>query len=382
MTTTLDTAKTLLPDLDPKWEEHIDLIRRTVAQGATPDELRLFLYTARRAGLDPLAKQIYYIRRKGRGTVQVAIDGLRLIADRTSRYAGGDAAEFLGTTEEGFPQIARVTIYKMVGGVRCPFSASARWQEYYPGDEQGFTWRKMPHTMLAKCAEALALRRAFPADLSGLYVHEEMAQAGVAMPTMVDPSPQPQPDPTPDPTPQPDETPEREPQTPIPGIPNMPDVPGVPGNPDLPSPYEPGPSPEPSPAPQPSAPIGDPMPPAIRGKVRQGVAVKAEKTEEAPKLEVIENGDLPRAFGYAPPRWPSAKMMGEAATENQFRMLRRKADERHLNERELGKVREAVLVQYGVDEDASKGALSLVIDFLVAASPVALDAARGVRRAA
>lgn len=376
MTTTLDTAKTLQTDLDPKWEEHIDLIRRTVAQGSTPDELRLFLYTARRAGLDPLAKQIYYIRRKGRGTIQVAIDGLRLIADRTGRYAGGDAAEFLGNTEEGYPQIARVTIYKMVGGVRCPFSASARWEEYYPGDEQGFTWRKMPHTMLAKCAEALALRRAFPADLSGLYVHEEMAQAGdvgAVIPTMVDPSPQPQPDPTP--APQPDVTPEPEPQTPIPGVPNMPDVPGVPGNPDVPSPYEPGPSPEPMPAPQPSAPIGDPPAPGIRGEAGRGKA-------DAPQLEVVENGALPRAFGYAPPRWPSAKMMGEAATENQFRMLRRKADERHLNERELGKIREAVLTQYGVDEDASKGALSLVIDFLVASSPAALDAARGVRRAA
>ncbi|RYG40864.1 phage recombination protein Bet, partial [bacterium] len=223
MTPTTDTAKALISDLDPKWEEHVDLIRRTVAQGATPDELRLFLYTARNAGLDPLAKQIYYIRRKGKGTVQVAIDGLRLIADRTGRYAGGDAAEFLGNTEEGYPQIARVTVYKMVGGVRCPFSASARWEEYYPGDDQGFTWRRMPHTMLAKCAEALALRRAFPADLSGLYVHEEMAQAGSTV--MTDPNPQPSiepnPSPQPDPTPQPDVTPEPEPNTPIPGVPDQ-----------------------------------------------------------------------------------------------------------------------------------------------------------------
>jgi hypothetical protein len=70
-----------------------------------------------------------------------------------------------------------VTVYKIIGNVRCPFTASARWDQYYPGDEQGFMWRKMPHLMLGKCAEALALRKAFPAELSGLYIKEEMDQA-------------------------------------------------------------------------------------------------------------------------------------------------------------------------------------------------------------
>ena len=358
MTPSNGTAKALLPDLDPRWEEHVDLIRRTVAQGATPDELRLFLYTARNAGLDPLAKQIYYIRRKGKGTVQVAIDGLRLIADRTGRYAGADAAEFMGTTEGGYPQIARVTVYKMVGGQRCPFSSSVRWEEYYPGDDQGFTWRRMPHTMLAKVAEAHALRRAFPADLSGLYSHEEMAVAGSNPPEAAEPTP---------PAPAPEPSPERlvdAPAAPVASDPEPiadpapPESPGDPG----PDPYQPGPAPEPT--------------------IAQSSGDVAVARRPKPADVPVETSGLPRAFGYAPPRWPSAKMMGEAATENQFRMLRRKADERHLNERELGKVREAVLTQYGVDEDASKGALSLVIDFLVAASPAQLDHARGVRRSA
>lgn len=178
----------LIPYLNEgQWESKLDLIKRTVANGATSDELDLFLYHARRAGLDPLARQIYFVKRKGRGTIQVGIDGLRLIADRTGIYAGNDDAVFETGEGEKYPAKATVTVYKMVQGQRCAFSATARWSEYYPGDEQGFQWRKMPHVMLAKCAEALALRKAFPMEMSGLYVHEEMEQAGQTAPEVAKP---------------------------------------------------------------------------------------------------------------------------------------------------------------------------------------------------
>jgi hypothetical protein len=71
-----------------------------------------------------------------------------------------------------------VTVWKILSGVRCPFTATAHWAEYYPGDAQGWAWKKMPHVMLGKCAEALALRKAFPAELSGVYTFEEMEQSG------------------------------------------------------------------------------------------------------------------------------------------------------------------------------------------------------------
>lgn len=158
--------------------EQVDLIKRTVAKDTTDDELALFLYQAKRTGLDPLAGQVHCVKRNTKDgpkmSIQTAIDGYRLIADRTGKYAGNDDPVF---DDEANPRKATTTVYKVVEGMRVGFTASARWEQYYPGDAQGFMWKKMPHLMLGKCAEALALRKAFPAELSGVYTHEEMAQA-------------------------------------------------------------------------------------------------------------------------------------------------------------------------------------------------------------
>lgn len=164
-------------DLD---REKIDLIKATVAKGSTDLELELFLHACKRTGLDPLMKQIYAIKRMNNKTgkedmsIQTGIDGYRLIADRTGQYAGSDEASYM-LGEDGFPDVASVTVYKLVGSLRCAFSSSARWNEYCQAASP--MWKKMPFLMLAKCAEALALRKAFPAELSGVYTHEEMMQA-------------------------------------------------------------------------------------------------------------------------------------------------------------------------------------------------------------
>ena len=164
--------------------EQVQLIKDTVAKGASDNELKLFLYQANKTGLDPLAKQIYCIRRWSNSsnsyqmTIQTGIDGYRLIADRTGFYAGNDDPVF---DEEGDNiKSATVTVYKIVQGIRCPFTATARWSEYYPGEKQGMMWKKMGHVMLGKCAEGLALRKAFPGDLSGIYTDAEMQQADAA----------------------------------------------------------------------------------------------------------------------------------------------------------------------------------------------------------
>ena len=169
--------------------EQIALMKRTVAKGTSDDEFALFLHVCQRTGLDPFSRQIYCIMRGNppRPTIQTSIDGFRLIAARTGRHAGTDDPEY-DALGEAQPTWARVTVYKVVeayGSQRCPFTATARWQEYAPYyyDKQtraqtlGEMWAKMPYLMLGKCAEALALRKAFPQDLSGLYTHDEMRQA-------------------------------------------------------------------------------------------------------------------------------------------------------------------------------------------------------------
>ncbi len=168
-----------------QWDaERMELVRRTLCPEAQNLELELFAEVCRRTALDPFARQIYLIVRgqgdRRKATIQTGIDGFRLIADRTGCYAGSDDPVFRGELQAGkdvYPETATVTVWKLVQGQRCPFAATARWREYYPGDAQGAMWRKMPYTMLGKCAEALALRKAFPQDLSGLYIREEMEQA-------------------------------------------------------------------------------------------------------------------------------------------------------------------------------------------------------------
>jgi phage recombination protein Bet len=152
-----------------------------------------FLQHWSRTGLDPIARQIYAIARKSKGQlkwqIQISIDGARLVAERSGKYEGQTTPEFTGDgvtwtqvwLSKEHPAAARVGVYR--AGFREPLYAVALWDAYVQtkfGGDVSDMWAKMGPLMLAKCAEMLALRKAFPQDLSGLYSAEEMDQAAPA----------------------------------------------------------------------------------------------------------------------------------------------------------------------------------------------------------
>ena len=167
--------------------DKIGLIKQTIMpEGSTNAELELFIHFAKRTGLDPLARQIYAMKNKGKFSILTSIDGFRLIAERSGSYAGQTIPLYYDTDSETwidvwvkktFPSACKVGIHRK--DFIEPMYAVAHWEAYAQKKADGtiaYAWRTMPTIMLAKCAEALALRKAFPQELSGLYTPDELSE--------------------------------------------------------------------------------------------------------------------------------------------------------------------------------------------------------------
>src|SRR3990167_197412 len=170
-------------------KEQTKLLKDTICKGASDDELKLFAYICQRTGLDPFARQIYMIARwdsnlgKNVMTPQTSIDGFRLTAERSDKYQGqlgpwwcGQDGLWVDVWLKDFPPAAaKVGVLKQ--GFKEATYAVATWNEYKQTKKDGSVtnlWKKLPSMMLAKCAESLALRKVFTAELSGIYTTEEM----------------------------------------------------------------------------------------------------------------------------------------------------------------------------------------------------------------
>ena len=175
--------------------DEIELLKRTVARGTSDDEFKLFLWVCAKHKLDPLTRQLHCVMRwsnkhhkddKGQWvggnqmTIQTGIDGYRALAGRDhSDFGGCDEPEFeFDGEQKKIPTMARIRLWKK--DLEHPIVGVAYWDEYAPKDlsaDNAFFWKKMPKHMLAKCAEALALRKGYP-ELANIFTNEEMHQAG------------------------------------------------------------------------------------------------------------------------------------------------------------------------------------------------------------
>lgn len=164
-------------------KEQIELIKSQIAPEATHEELKLFLYQCQRTGLDALSRQIYCIHRwtkvGKKMTIQTSIDGFRVIAERSGNY-GGQSEPIFTYDKEGNLLSCKISVFRFHNDIRFEASVGVAYlSEYCQYDKEGKPmglWSK-PHIMLSKVAEALALRKAYPQDLSGIYTSEEMQQA-------------------------------------------------------------------------------------------------------------------------------------------------------------------------------------------------------------
>lgn len=179
--------------------EQMQLITDVICKGASKAELAMFLEVCKGYGANPIKKHIHAVWRwdakAGREVMGyvVGIDFFRLKAASTGQYEGTVGPFFCGPNGEWSdvwlskepPRASKVGIWRT--GFREPVFSVALWDEYKQefkskrtgNMELGGLWAKMPTVMIAKCAEALALRKAFPDELGGLYTDAEMGQAGI-----------------------------------------------------------------------------------------------------------------------------------------------------------------------------------------------------------
>jgi len=176
-----------------KWNatpEQVSLLKNTIAKGTTDDEFALFMTVATQMALNPFLRQIHAVRRwdpeqeRMVMQIQTGIDGYRLMAERSGVYGGqegpwwcGDDGQWVDVwLAKAAPAAARVIVHRT--DKPRPFMAVALWAEYAQTKKDGTLnamWRKRGPGQLAKCAEALAFRRAFPIEIGGgAHVDVEM----------------------------------------------------------------------------------------------------------------------------------------------------------------------------------------------------------------
>lgn len=187
-----------LRNTQTQWtEDQYAALMQLGLENAGPANLKVLMHVAQRTGLDPFSRQIYLIgrqvwdpmlqRKVMRWTIQTGIDGFRIIADRRPEYKGQTEPQWCG--DDGVwvdvwlsskpPAAARVGVYR--SDFQAPVYAVTLFREFAQYKASGdltSMWATKSAHMIAKCAEAGGLRKAFPNDLGGMYTDDEMPAEG------------------------------------------------------------------------------------------------------------------------------------------------------------------------------------------------------------
>lgn len=169
-----DTQAIIIP------QSQESIIRDVYAKGLDNNEFEVFKMICRRTNLDPTKKQIVAVKRWNTNekreimTPQTTIDGYRAIGNRAGTCAGVKTVYHYAA--DGSVEGATTVIKKVLAsGVVAEFEGYAKMSEYMPKKAgEDFMYKQKPHVMIGKCSEALAWRRAYPEDMSGIYIEEEL----------------------------------------------------------------------------------------------------------------------------------------------------------------------------------------------------------------
>lgn len=193
-------------------DELLRVLQSSLYPGANPVSIKLVLGYCKAAGLDPLQKPVHIVpmwdTKAGqmRDVVMPGVNLYRTQASRSQQMAGISEPEFgplvtttIGGQEITFPEWCRVTVRRaMQSGAVADFTAIEFWLENYAvkgGKEKSIApnamWSKRPRGQIAKCAEAQALRKAFPEiasaptadEMEGKAISPDDAPGGHAEPT-------------------------------------------------------------------------------------------------------------------------------------------------------------------------------------------------------
>lgn len=187
-------SRTLVPYHEMTDEQRALLKQACSAATLDDAQFALIVEVARRSGLDPFRRHLYGLFFKGKFTIITGIDGFRAVARRCGLAGIDDAVHTYDEKNreaQAFPKTSTITVYRWSPhGEKEAYTATARWAEYRRfsneyRDKSGqivpaqlmSNWRSMPHIMLDKCAEALALRKAFTESLGGIYERAEFGEA-------------------------------------------------------------------------------------------------------------------------------------------------------------------------------------------------------------